>query len=224
VLTTVSPARVGIVEDDVILRAWLQQTLEAVPGLMLIGVAGTLAEGRALAANGLDLLLVDLDLPDGNGVELIRLVRATDRHCRMLVVSVFGDVRNVVQAIQAGADGYLLKGAETAEVASAVRIVLAGGAPISPSVAGHILGRLRAQNDSDVYLEPCSKLSLTSKEVEILQALAKGLSFKEAASAHGISPHTVADHVKSIYRKLEVNSRGEAVFEGLHAGIITLGS
>jgi len=213
---SVRRARVAIVEDDTVLGQALAQLVGAVEGLEVAGLAETLEAGRALVRGGVDVLLIDLALPDGSGLDLIELARQ-QLDCKILVISVFGDVRNVVRAIECGADGYLLKGADTAQVASAIHTVLAGGAPISPGVAGHILSRVRGAARPS---KPA--VSLTPKEVLILDQLAKGLSFKEVAQAQQISHHTVGDHVKAIYRKLAVNSRGEAVFEALQSGLIRI--
>jgi DNA-binding NarL/FixJ family response regulator len=165
------------------------------------------------------VLLIDLALPDGNGVELIREARAKLPSIKIIVVSIFGDARSVVRAIEAGADGYLLKGAGEQQAEDAIRSVLGGGAPISPAVASHILARMRERGSSTrAELDA----PLTEKETAVLIDLAKGFRYKEVARLHGISPHTVADHVKSIYRKLAVNSRSEAVFEAVQAGLIKL--
>lgn len=198
----------------------LAQSVGQVDGFELVGLAETLRDGLRLIEQSIDVLLVDLALPDGSGLDLITLAHQK-LTCKILVISVFGDVRNVVRAIECGADGYLLKGADTLEVASAIRTVLAGGAPISPAVAGHILSRVRG-NLARAEKEPKPAVTLTPKEVVILERLAKGLSFKEVARLEDISHHTVGDHVKAIYRKLAVNSRSEAVFEAVQAGLIRL--
>lgn len=212
-------ARVAIVEDDAILREDLAQIVARAEGLEIAGVADTLISGRALLEPGLDVLLIDLALPDGNGVELIREARERLANIKIIVVSIFGDARSVVRAIEAGADGYLLKGAGEQQAEEAIRSVLGGGAPISPAVASHILTRMRERGSSTrAELDA----PLTEKETAVLTDLAKGFRYKEVARLHGISPHTVADHVKSIYRKLAVNSRSEAVFEAVQAGLIRL--
>jgi DNA-binding NarL/FixJ family response regulator len=131
---------------------------------------------------------------------------------------VFADVRSVVRAIEEGADGYLLKEADTPQIAAAIRTVLDGGAPISPAVASHILARVRAEQPR----RPDHTPTLTARETEVLESLASGRSFKEVALQHAISLHTVGDHVKSIYRKLAVNSRGEAVYKAAQSGLIRL--
>ncbi|MCX7356982.1 MAG: response regulator transcription factor [Alphaproteobacteria bacterium] len=213
-------ARVAIVEDDAILREDLAQLVSRAEGLEIAGVADALASGRALLEPGLDVLLIDLALPDGNGVELIREARERLPNIKIIVVSIFGDARSVVRAIEAGADGYLLKGAGEQQAEEAIRSVLGGGAPISPAVASHILTRMRERISSPRGAE--LDAPLTEKETAVLIDLAKGFRYKEVARLHGISPHTVADHVKSIYRKLAVNSRSEAVFEAVQAGLIKL--
>lgn len=215
-----APIRIGIVDDDAVLAHALARVIGAAPGFAVVGVAESLEEGKALASEGLDVLLVDLGLPDGSGLDLIPIARAR-AGCKVLVISVFGDGRTVVSAIENGADGYLLKGADAPEAVAAIRAVLDGGAPISPAVAGHILSRVRGlapPKRPERALPPA--ISLTPREVTVLEQLAKGLSFKDVARVEGISFHTVTDHVKAIYRKLSVNSRGEAVFEAIQTGII----
>lgn len=209
--------RVALVEDDDVLRTSLSEAVSAVSGLHLIGAARTLREAFALVDEKPQVFLIDLSLPDGLGVELIRALRAASSPCKTVVISVFGDVENVVEAIEAGADGYLLKGAELSEVADAIQIVMKGGSPLSPAVATHILHRVRGGKRPARQQQ---NISLTPRETEILQGLAKGLTFKELAKLHAVSPFTIGDHVKSIYRKLEVNSRGEAIFEAAHSGLI----
>lgn len=213
------PARVAIVEDDPVLRDELARAVGLAPDLEVVGTADCLARGRELLMRNIDVLLIDLALPDGSGIDLIRETHARRAAVKTIVISVFGDARSVVQSIEAGADGYLLKGAEPAEAASAIRTVLEGGAPISPSVAGHILTRMRGrENTPSGNAGP----ALSPREAAVLTDLAKGFRYKEVARLQGISPNTVGDHVKSIYRKLAVTSRGEAVFEAVQAGLIRL--
>lgn len=212
-------ARVALIEDDPILREAVTRTITLAEDLEFVGAAETAAAGRALLSAPMEVLLIDLALPDGSGIDLIREASATRPDLKIIVVSIFGDAQSVVNAIEAGAHGYLLKGADPGEAADAIRAVLAGGAPISPAVAGHILARIRGRA---ILSPPTSGPILSDKEIAILTELAKGFRYKEVARLHGISPNTVGDHVKSIYRKLAVNSRSEAVFEAVQAGIIQL--
>jgi DNA-binding NarL/FixJ family response regulator len=131
------------------------------------------------------------------------------------VVTVFGDDQHVIDAIAAGATGYLLKDSPAGELARCIRELRAGGAPISPSIARRLLARLRAPAD-----KPAAASPLSEREAQILQLVAKGLSFADVAAALGISAHTVVAHVKKIYQKLAVHSRGEAVFEATQLGLL----
>lgn len=219
VVSQPAPVRVAIVDDDDVLRTALLETINRVEGMQVIGAVASLSEAMRLCRERPDVFLIDLSLPDGSGFELISHLRAKLGDCKALVISVFGDVQNVVHAIELGADGYLLKGAPLTQTAAAIRTVLDGGAPLSPGVAGHILRRVRASAPRPVQ-QP--KLSLTPREVATLEGLAKGLSVKELAKTLEISPHTVGDHVKAIYRKLQVNSRGEAIFEAAQNGLIRM--
>lgn len=211
---------VAIVEDDPVLRESVGTLVDDAPGLRLVGSGATVAEGLALLATGPDVILVDLALPDGTGLEIVAAREATQPGTKLLVLTVFADVRSVVSAIEAGADGYLLKESDAAMITSAVRTVLDGGAPISPAVASHILARLRTGQRPPT----APAVTLTAKETEVLEALASGKSLKEVALTLGISPHTVGDHVKAIYRKLSVNSRGEAVYKAVQTGLIRIES
>lgn len=212
------PTRVAVVEDDPLLRDELTRTIELTGELQVTGAVDNLADARPLLAQGVDVLLIDLALPDGSGIDLIREASALATPPKIIVVSIFGDASSVVRAIEAGADGYLLKGADRAEAANAIRAVLAGGAPISPAVAGHILARVRNRMTTPAAGAPL----LSEREIAVLTDLAKGFRYKEVARLQNISPNTVGDHVKSIYRKLAVNSRSEAVFEAVQAGLIQL--
>jgi DNA-binding NarL/FixJ family response regulator len=216
---SVGVVRVAIVEDDPLLRDGLAQLVDAADGFSVCWSAGSLGEGLAALADAPDVVLVDLALPDGTGLDIIAAVRARGLATKTVVITVFADVRSVVGAIEEGADGYLLKDADTHQIAAAITTVLQGGAPISPAVASHILARVRGE----VRRRPsAAPVALTAKETQVLEGLASGRSFKEVASQQHISLHTVGDHVKSIYRKLSVNSRGEAVFKAVQAGLITM--
>lgn len=225
--TVSSPIQVAIVEDDPLLRRHLSDLVSTVEGFILAGSAGTLAEGRKFIHPGIDVLLIDLALPDGSGLDIILEARRSGPpQIKIIVITVFGDVENTIRAIEAGADGYLLKGVEVEQAETAIRNVLAGGAPISPSVAAHILARLRLRPSAAEPNLPDRDLigggQLTERERDVLTDLARGYSYKEVAKRQAISHHTVADHVKAIYRKLSVRSRSQAVFEAMQSGLIDL--
>jgi DNA-binding NarL/FixJ family response regulator len=206
-----------VVEDEPeFLRAYCE-AITREQDFRLEGAVSTLAAALAIVEHAVpDVLIVDLGLPDGNGADLIRRAVGKRPDCDVLVVTVFGDDQHVIDAIEAGATGYLLKDSPAGELARCIRELRAGGAPISPSIARRLLARMRAPAD-----KPAPQVSpLSEREAEILGLVAKGLSFAEVAAALDISAHTVVAHVKKIYRKLAVHSRGEAVFEATQLGLL----
>jgi DNA-binding NarL/FixJ family response regulator len=210
--------RVMVVEDDPAMRRSLCDKVERHAGLCIVGAAGSLRDGRTLIAeHDADVVLVDLGLPDGDGTELIRL--AAQRGWEVMVITVFGDDRHVIAAIEAGATGYLLKDADADGIGDAILKQIDGGSPISPSIARRLLLRFRTQDSS---VNEGEAVHLTERETEVLQMVSRGLTNNEIASLLGMSFHTVASHVKHIYRKLAVSSRSEAVFEAVSQGIIRL--
>jgi DNA-binding NarL/FixJ family response regulator len=217
-----------LVEDDRPSREHLAAAIRASPGVSLAASAGTLAEARAALAGGpIDVLVTDLGLPDGSGIELIRELRGRAPAALALVITALGDERTVLAAIEAGASGYLLKDRSFDEVGEALAELLAGGSPITPSIARTVLRRLqredRATETAGATPEPRPGAPrLTAREHEVLTLLAKGLSFPEAARALGVSAHTVTTHVRHIYGKLEVNSRASAVYEAVGLGLIRM--
>jgi len=208
--------RVLVVEDDPAARERFADAIDRAPDLALMGAVGSLGEARAaLAAAAPDILLTDLGLPDGTGVELISDLSAKGVLC--MVVTVFGDEKNVLRAISAGAQSYLLKDGSAQDVADAIAQLVEGGSPISPSIARHILRRFRTP---EAKREPAVRL--TERESEVLGFIAKGFTYAEIAGLVGLSTHTVTSHVRKIYKKLAVSSRGEAVYEAVQLGILEL--
>ena len=209
-----------VVDDDVILRRRLSGILSVAGDFEVLGEAGSVAEGLGLVTRGPQLALVDLGLPDGHGIEVIAALRVHVPEAKALVISVFEDRASVLGAFRAGADGYLLKDTPDDQVLAHVRETLAGETPISARAAGHLLSFVRAEQRQ----QPAADApSLSPREKELLQHLARGLARKEVAREMGISHFTVGEYLQSIYRKLSVNSRGEAVYEALRARLIDLG-
>ena len=210
-----------LVEDDAPTRAHLEQAIAGRPELSLLASCPDCASARkALAEAPPDVLLTDLDLPDGSGIELIRELRTARADALAMVITVFGDERTVVSALEAGASGYLLKGASTDDVGDAIGQLLAGGSPISAPIARYLLRRFQGEPAPE---EPAADApTLTPREHEILTLIAKGFSFPEISELLGISHHTVTTHVRHIYGKLEVGSRGAAVYEAVHLGLLKM--
>ncbi|MBN9545294.1 MAG: response regulator transcription factor [Alphaproteobacteria bacterium] len=212
-------SKVVVVEDDPLVAAHVGRGVLQHEGLSLVAIVGTLAEARSLLTNPVDLFILDLGLPDGSGIELIEEIRARGNlETRVLVLSVLGDQDTVLAAILAGADGYLLKDLDSLDIGQQAANALTGGAPLSPSIAAYVLRHLRGQQEQSKPDDPDPLLS--PREIELLQLLARGYSNKQAAVVLSISPHTIGDHVKSIYRKLRVSSRGEAMVRAFRSGLL----
>ena len=215
-----------IVEDEPEFRLRFKQIVESEPTLELVGVAANKREAQELIdQTRFDVMLIDLGLPDGNGTDLIRQVSGKRPDVDIMVVTVFGDEQHVVSAIEAGATGYILKDSTAADVVSCIRLLRAGGSPVSPVVARSVLRAIRNKmGGTGTNTRPGGPMPennpLSARETEILQLLAKGMSFNEIGEILGISPHTVTAHIKKIYRKLAVHSRGEAVYEATQMGLL----
>jgi len=207
-----------IVEDDAPLRQEFERMVQAHDGLHLLGAAGTLAQARALLQSCRpDVMIVDLGLPDGDGVELIATVARERPETASLVATVFGDEAHVIRAIEAGARGYLLKDTSLEEFAHALRVVHDGGSPLSPRIACHLLKRLAPAAQPAWQAGPNA---LTGREIDILTRISQGYTVAEAASLMHISAHTASTHVKNIYSKLAVRNRVEAVNLARRQGLI----
>ncbi len=207
----VLPAPVLVVEDEPLLQERLQAVLLALgyaPDALVF--AATLSEARAcLAQQPVALALVDLQLPDGDGRELIAQLRADDPGLGILVVSAWSSEDAILGALRAGATGYVLKERDDLEVQLSIRSVLRGGAPIDPFIARRILELLPPP--APVPDEPGPEGALSERESEILRLVADGLTNREIAEQLFLSRYTVESHVKRVYRKLAVSSRTGAV-------------
>ena len=215
--------RVLIVEDDSAFRARYAAMLANDASFEVVASVATGGEGLAmLDLRKPDILLVDLGLPDVSGIEVIRHASQTLPKCECMVVTVFGDEEHVLASIEAGAAGYLLKDASEESFLSGIRELMNGGSPISPIIARRLLKRFHAESPAAnaTAIDEASSVALSDREREILLLASKGFNYPEMGKLMGISPHTVTSHVKKIYRKLQVHSRGEAVFEANRMGLI----
>ncbi len=211
--------RVFVLEDDARIRQHLEALIGRTPGFALGGSAASLsqAQSQKKQAKACDILLVDLQLPDGHGSEYIRQAAGWQPRPRIAVVSALGDERNVLKALQAGADGYLLKDVGDLEFGHMLQALRQGQAPLSPGIARHLLKQFHnPPNQKSIAGQ------LSGREVQVLELAAKGYAYNEIADSLGVAASTVNTHVKHIYRKLGVNSRSEAVFEAVQAGLIRI--
>jgi DNA-binding NarL/FixJ family response regulator len=213
------PISVAIVEDDAAFRGLLADAVVATPDLLLLGTAEDVASGRRLLErHAPDVLLVDLGLPDGSGIELIRHAAQRLPACDVLVITAFGDERHVIEAIEAGATGYLHKDAADADLVAQIRALHAGGSPISPVIARRLLARLAGSAVPAPALPDDPVGGLSAQEHKVLSMSAKGYTYEETAALLGVSRLTVQTYVKRIYRKLQVHTKTEAVYEARRIG------
>jgi DNA-binding NarL/FixJ family response regulator len=206
--------RVVIVEDDPSHRERFRDHLRLDDRLELVGeFANATSAMAAIPPLIPDVALVDLGLPDKTGFDVIEHIHRAAPRAEIMVVSVFGGERNLLQAIEAGATGYLLKDTMPPDFLAAIHALRAGESPISPSLARHLLKHYHDLSEpaADASPDAQSGEGLTAREIDILQRIASGSSVAEIAQRLFISTHTVKTHVKNIYRKLEAHSRIEAV-------------
>jgi DNA-binding NarL/FixJ family response regulator len=218
--SSTGPIRIVVVDDDEGFLEAVRAAIDREPDLALRAAARSLAQAReALRAEAeVDVLLVDLGLPDGSGIALIREVARSRPETDIMVVTVFGDEAHVLSSIEAGATGYLLKRSLRDTLAQTVRELRAGGSPISPVIARQLLHRFRPPAPAGDAGAAESQLS--EREREVLIFIAKGFTIAEIAGMLTLSSHTVATHVKHIYRKLAVHTRTEALFEAGRMGLL----
>jgi DNA-binding NarL/FixJ family response regulator len=216
------PTRILVVDDDDAFRETVCAAIERDAGMQLAGQVSNVESAREAIAHGeFDVALIDLGLPDGNGIDLIREIATTRPDTDVMVVTVFGDEAHVLASIEAGATGYLLKRSLNDTLGATVRELRAGGSPISPVIARQLLQRFK----KDTPAAPSTPAvvddgGLSEREREVLLFIAKGFTVGEIANMLHLSAHTVATHVKHIYRKLAVHSRTEAVFEAGRMGLL----
>ena len=218
-----SPAsiRVAVVEDDPAFARAIAQALAAAPDLQLAAMASNRAEGLALLARApADVLLVDLGLPDGSGIDVIRAAQERWPRCDVVVSTAFGDEQHVLAAVQAGASGYLLKDTPAERVVEEIRSVRNGESPISPLIARRVLQLLRQPAEKQEPEPEPGPALLSAREAEVLRLVAMGFTYEEVAQRLRISRHTVLTFVRRIYAKLEVNSKMEAVNEARRKGLL----
>ncbi|MDI9333541.1 MAG: response regulator transcription factor [Cytophagales bacterium] len=183
--------------------------------------------------DNLNVLLVDLGLPDLHGLEVIRLCKAMKPKVEIMVITMFGDETNMIRAFEAGASGYLLKDGNESELAEHVRTLRDGGSPMSPIIARQLLSRMgggltaKALTPEARVVEPMvrtlktsSNKLLTEREETVLQFLSRGYTYGELAKEMGVTINTIQSHIRGLYAKLEVHSRSEAIFEAKQLGLL----
>ena len=227
-----SVVRIALVEDDIHFQQAIREAIEGAPEMVLLSVSSTRAQGLlALEGEPADVLLVDLGLPDGSGIDVIRAACAKWPRCSIMVCTAFGDEQHVMQSLEAGAAGYLLKDSAPRSMVDEIRSLSAGGSPISPLIARQILMRFVR---TDKATNPPASTStaatasaaakhravLSPREQEVLEFITKGFTADEIAALMALSRHTVLTFVRRIYGKLKVTSKAEAIYEARQQGLL----
>ncbi|HWT70832.1 MAG TPA: response regulator transcription factor [Oxalicibacterium sp.] len=219
-----------VVEDDAVTRRSLCLAIEKESSLQLLDALDSVqAATDWLKKRAPDILLVDLGLPDGSGIDVIRFCALTHAACGIMVVTVSSDEDSVLDSIEAGASAYILKDAGRPDIARALLDLHAGGSPISPSIARKVLARVRVAKTGEEVKEPAGEkrpgeapVFLTKREASILDLIARGDSYGDVARQLTLSVGTVQTHIKNIYDKLSVHSRGAAVYEASRRGLLQM--
>ncbi|MBN8754847.1 MULTISPECIES: response regulator transcription factor [Variovorax] len=221
--------QVALVEDDTGMRQRIARVVDADPLLSLAFSASNATDILAwLNENPVDVLLVDLGLPDRPGLQVISQCRTMQPACAVMVLSIFGDEANMVQAFEAGASGYLLKDGTETELATHIRHLRAGGSPMSPVIARQLLRRWQARAGTAAPAKPAASSPfgggsirperLSPREFEVLDLVSRGFTYVEVGTQMGVSASTVQTHIRNIYGKLDVHNKSEAVFEARNLG------
>lgn len=225
--TAANTIRVMLVDDDERIQDTLRSSMAKHPAFELVGQAYSLGDAyRVLQRVNPQVVLVDLGLPDGSGLELIGHIQKNLPNCESMVLTVLEDDYNVMRSIEAGATGYLTKDTHAHDILERVRQVNEGGSPISPMIARRLLNRLRGIKKSPRNPSPSGDSGeftpLSEREKQVLEMVAKGFMQAEIAEIMGVTVNTVSTYVKRIYKKLAVNSRTSAVHKANTLGLINL--
>lgn len=216
-----------VVEDDNSTREAICAGISSQKEMAVVASFSAITPAIAwMKQNTLDVLLADLGLPDGSGIDAIEACARLHPQCNILVISMFGDEKNVLAAVDAGALGYILKDTDELNIPQFILDLQQGGSPMSPLVARKLLARAQRPRQSDPQqadAQSSDPKGLTARELKTLDLIARGYSYNEISQLHAVSINTVRTHVMRVFSKLSVHSRGEAVFEAHKLGLLQPG-
>lgn len=211
------PARILVVEDQASTRDWLVAAAAGAFPKARIDSATTAAEARQHFGEPLDLVLLDLGLPDAPGLTVLEALRQRQPQAACVITTIFDDDEHLFTALKLGARGYVIKDQSRDQLGEMLLAMQAGQPPLSPGVARRLLSHFSLPV---AQVAPAANDTLTEREREVLQLVSKGYSVPQAAKALEISPHTAHTHIKGVYRKLSVASRAEAVLAANRMGLV----
>jgi len=210
-----------LADDHPVVRDGLRAILETQPDFAVIGESGTgedtVARVKALHP---DVLLLDLEMPHMDGVDVLRRISVETENTRVLVFTAYDSDERILAAVQAGVQGYLLKGSPREQLFDAIRVVHGGGSLLQPAIASKLLKQVQSSSDRSAGARHAG--GLTPREIDVLRQLAQGQANKQIAARLGITERTVKFHVSSIFRKLDASNRTEAVAIAAQRGLIEL--
>lgn len=210
---------IGIIEDDAQIRTVLQTYIDRQPEMSCIGAFASVEEGLKGFRESMipDVILMDIELPGMSGIEGVRIFKQRHNSIEFIILTIYHDVNKIFPALQAGASGYLLKNTPLPDIKDGILQVQSGGSPMSPQIARCVIDAFTQREKPDKKEENDSPL--TEREDEIVIALVDGLSYKMIADRMSISIETVRYHIRNIYRKLQVHSKGEVISKSLRGEI-----
>ncbi len=205
--------RILIVEDEQNTLKWLAEAVQEAFAPEEVFLAESVSGAKTHIRKPLDLLLVDMNLPDGSGIDVLRLINQLDQPPTGIVVTIYDDDDSIFPALQAGASGYLLKDLPKPEFIQTIAGIVEGRPPLSPSIARRLIRHFAQLDAKDTA-------NITPREEEVLRLIGKGMQAKKIALLLSISEHTVREYTKNIYRKLNISSRAEAAAWAVKHGLL----
>jgi DNA-binding NarL/FixJ family response regulator len=223
--------KVAVIEDNPVYRHSLETLFSHAPGFALAGSYGSADAALDEAEKTIrwggepqwNLVLMDIELPGTGGIEATRRLKKQSPNLAIVILTVFEEPTTILEAISAGADGYLLKKSSANELLTQLRAIASGGSPLTAGVARTLLAVLRATGETSTYTDKQAspgRLQLTEREQEVLQCLVRGQSYKQCGEHLGISLDTVRTHIRAVYKKLQVHSVGEAVARAIREKLV----
>lgn len=214
--------KIAIAEDNGFLAKAIEERISFFDDLKFKfrGANGNEFIGKLEQDHNIDVILMDIQMPEMDGIKTTEYVKSKHPNIKVLMLTVFDDDENIFNAIQAGADGYLLKETEPDELHKAIQDVMKGGAAMTPSIALRTLKLLRNPEKVTKDIIQKEEITLSEREIDVLEQLAKGLNYQQIAENLIISPSTVRKHIENIYKKLQVHNKMEAVQKAMKHNII----